>query len=47
MWAGVSLDPEEKKQAIATMLFVGLREAALRFGCTLPKTERKDWEKLA
>lgn len=47
MWAGVSLDPEEKKQAIATTLFVGLREAALRFGCTLPKTERKDWEKLA
>ncbi|KAH3057053.1 hypothetical protein KXW16_004976 [Aspergillus fumigatus] len=47
MWAGVSLDPEEKKQAIATTLFVGLREAALRFGRTLPKTERKDWEKLA
>lgn len=45
--ASVSLDPKKKKQAIATILFIGLKEATLRFSYTLPKTERKDQEKLA
>lgn len=41
------LDADEKRQATATTLFVGLWDAALRFRRTLPKAERKDWEKLA
>lgn len=38
----MSLDSKEKKQAIATMLFIGLREAALRFSYILPKIEKKN-----
>ncbi|KAF7154844.1 hypothetical protein CNMCM5623_003102 [Aspergillus felis] len=36
MWAGVQLEAEDRKQAIPTTLFVGLRYAALRFGRALP-----------
>ncbi|GFF73287.1 hypothetical protein IFM61606_01287 [Aspergillus udagawae] len=32
MRAGMQMTPEEKKQAIATTLFVGLRDGALRIG---------------
>ncbi|GIC92672.1 uncharacterized protein Aud_009143 [Aspergillus udagawae] len=42
MRAGMQMTPEEKKQAIATTLFVGLRDGALRFGRTLPKTHYDD-----
>ncbi|GIK03932.1 hypothetical protein Aspvir_008007 [Aspergillus viridinutans] len=43
MWAGMQMDAEEKKEAIATTLFVGLRDAALRFGRTLPKAKMLLW----
>lgn len=41
------MEPAEKKRAIATSIFLGLRDTALRFGRTLPKKDRQDWEQLA